>query len=518
MVGRLNYNLDRFKARFLRAITLISCVTIAIAMLNGCELSPNGSDDEDNEPISAFELYYPSRLPIGTELPYVLREVNTSPRLLGWETANITTTLQFKQVQLKRGFGSGRLSQFGQGVTHLSVANGSILAEGDVEFLELPERSIAGTLAGSDLNWNADTVIVVTDNITVPSGSILRVTEGTVVLLHADVRLDVEGEILVSGTREAPVLFTAVNPGMDWGEINIASGYAQFEWTFFTHGGGDESRSFGHSNSQPVLRVDEAIALLNHCFFLDNEGKAIGSREAQVTMDSSLVMRNDTGGEHHRSVVMISNTGFLDMPTDDGVFVDDDNDAIYLNGAFDESSYSEITDCVFVTGKDDAIDHNGALLRISNCLIEDFAHEGVAASNTNRAYVLNTLILGCNQGIEAGYGTPEVIVDHCVLVGNNIGLRFGDEYTSMDDNGNMTITNTISVENLLHNVWNYDPLLEGPRDDVMSITYSMVNDTLYDNETGNVTGEVTWLEGYLLAPNSVGVGMAEDGSDMGLIP
>jgi hypothetical protein len=60
--------------------------------------------------------------------------------------------------------------------------------------------------------------------------------------------------------------------------------------------------------------------------------------------------------------------------------------------------------------------------------IEGMRHEGIAASNGAKVIVRDSVVRGCAQGIEAGWGAPEVHVERCTLVGNGVGLRWGDEY------------------------------------------------------------------------------------------
>ena len=135
--------------------------------------------------------------------------------------------------------------------------------------------------------------------------------------------------------------------------------------------------------------------------------------------------------------------------------------------------------------------------------------------NTNNLTVFNTLIKDCEQGIEAGYGEPQVNIDHCVMINNSIGLRFGDSY-DWGCGGLITATNSILFDND-DNILNYDILTQGPVAGAILISYSMTNDPDYNNFIGCISGIPLFDSNYLLLPGSPGIGMASNGGNLGLI-
>ena len=332
------------------------------------------------------------------------------------------------------------------------------------------------------------------------------------------VSLIIEGTIECTGLEDAPVLFTSVAAGQPWGEIDHQSATGQYSYTFFTNGGGDLSKPFGHSDSQPVIGGSNCNLTLDHVYIIDNPGKAMGLNQSVLNMQHSLISRCDTGGELAQTLVNLNNTYYLDMPNGDDFDSDDDNDCLYLLSPWSGGSgMSIIENCVFASGKDDGIDHNKANVYVNDCVIEDFDNEGIACSNENYIEIHNTLILGWEQGIEAGYGNPAVMVDHCTLIGNETGLRFGDWY-DWGCSGTMTVKNTVVYNSALHNVLNFDVLSKGPVLGAISLTYSMVNQTEYDSCLGCVTGVPVFSGDFLLSDDSPGIGGPDDGSDMGILP
>ena len=383
-----------------------------------------------------------------------------------------------------------------------------------------PDRELAGELAGDELVWGPDEVMHITDDVSVAAGSTLTIHAGTTVLLDAKVNLLVDGEIVGEGTPAAPLYFAPWDADKPWGGLRVADGSGTFSYTFFTHGGGDGSKVFGHSGSQAVLFVEEGSLDLDNVFILDNVGKGLGSQLATMTVTDSVISRCDTGGELKKTLVGFHRTWFLEMPSADGEPVDDDNDCIYLHNpppglAADEPS-ATLTECVFAVGKDDGIDHNGSRIRVLDSFIEEFHHEGIACSKDNWVEVTNTLVRGCQQGIEAGYGSPQVTVDHCTIVENEVGFRLGDSYERVVS-GSLTVTNSIAVQNSNGNVWNFSRRDQGPLLDHVNISNSLVDSPEWDSTNENLPGLPAFDSTWHLLPGSIGVGAASDGLDVGIL-
>lgn len=383
----------------------------------------------------------------------------------------------------------------------LTVQQQGFAGSQQVQVVTRPIRTLSGILAGADLSWNDTSDILVSANAEVPAGETLTVAAGTRVKLAAKVRLTVKGKLEVKGTKDSPVWFLPADKA--WGEIDVVTpvstggtdGTAVFTWTWLTGGGGDASRAFGHSNSQPVIRAEKGTTVtLTGGGITDSPGKAFGSQSATVTIEDALISRCDTGGEHKASKVTVSRCHILQIPDGDGVANDEDNDGIYLNDTNGTGPECLVEDSVFYRGEDDAIDHNGAKLTINRVWINSFAHEGLAASKGRDVWIRNTMISGCQQGIEAGYGAPDVHVSNCLVTGNEVGLRWGDSYEPPDfiSSGTMDVIDTVSVNNSKNNVlfWD-DQQLDAPADSV-SITCSMVDSPEWDGVGDNQGGIPIW--------------------------
>jgi hypothetical protein len=340
-------------------------------------------------------------------------------------------------VSLKRGSGAALVPVDANGAVELSVEGTSRTVSAAVEAVTLVP---GGTLPPGDHRWENGDYVVEAD-LTIPGEGNLTVSPGRIIYLEPGVNIIVEGGLFLEGAGAEPVVLAPLEPLLPWGGVEVTEGVLTADWTIFQGGGGDPSREFGHSHSQPVVMFRRAAGGFSHCLFLDNPGKALGAWESTLDFTAGLITRCDTGGEFQFSLVRIQSSHILDIPSDDHVFIDDDNDGFYFNGLPDwTQDTSRVENCCFVTGKDDALDHNGARLLVQNCWIEDFMHEGVAASNRNVAVVRNCLFCNCDQGVEAGYGEPLLVVEHCVLLenGNFYGLKYiqSDErvFLSGEDN------------------------------------------------------------------------------------
>jgi len=381
----------------------------------------------------------------------------------------------------------------------------------------LPVIEVQGQIT-SDADWTSGNIYQITDDLLVPVNVTLSIHEGTRVILAEKTNFRIDGNLQINGTNEKPVLFQPESADNPWGGIiiNTEIDTTIFNYGIFILGGNDENHIFGHSESQPVIMLDSTNFNINHCFIIDNPGKALGGDHSLISLDNCVISRCDTGGEYHSCLVNMSNSYFLEIPNDDGIMVDDDNDASYFYGIYNLSApNSVVKNCVFISGKDDGIDHNGANLLINNCWIEGFYHEGIAASNANEIWIYNTLVKDCEQGIEAGYGEPYVNINHCTIIDNEIGIRFGDSYT-WGCEGHIEMTNSILYENA-DNILNYDLSIPGPVTGAINASYSMTNDEEYNSYPNCIEGIPEFDEDFLIIPGTTGTGLASDGYNMGRI-
>jgi hypothetical protein len=400
-------------------------------------------------------------------------------------------------VTLRRGQGSGVLSDLSVGAEALKkdLEGAAATFELEIEASNMIEHE---GLVASKI-WAADAIHSVTGDLSIDGD--LKISAGVRVIVAPGVNLEISGTMTVIGTAELPVLFTRSGDSA-WGGLRlVGQGASKLDHVFLTAGGGDPKKVFGHSDSQPVIRIKAGALTMIGGAVLDSPGKAFGCTEAQITLEDVLVARVDTGGELERCALNMTGGHISEIPDGDGVQDDDDNDGLYLLGVYTDDDdlpvESVITDSYFGTGEDDGIDHNNALVRVERTWIEDFAHEGVAASVGRRIAVVDSVVRGCGQGIEAGYGEPTVEVDHCVLTENGTGLRFGDSY-DWGANGTLIVTHTVAVGNS-ENVRNHLNSTGEAHPTGLQIACSMVDDPSWDEVSNNVAGVPEIAGGCALA-------------------
>jgi hypothetical protein len=477
--------------------------------------SEDTQDSEDapdgEEPRTRALWWGPRAAPEGARVPLwvqVQEDGGLARGVSGWLDAPVGGA-EGPRVLVRRGAGS----------TTWSAPAGSLELAGRPVGRELPRRRLEGSLSGSGLVWGPDEVIELPIGAQVPRGSSLTVHEGVWVLLGERANLDVSGSISVEGSQAAPVVFEALELGKPWGGVKH-DGDGRWRWAFVLEAGADASRAFGHSRSQPALYAGPGARLdLERVAVQDCVGKGVSGREAQITMRGCMTARTDTGGEHEYVALTLEESHFMDFPTLDAPPADDDNDAIYLRGTLmldGEPAMSRIADTTFIGGQDDGVDHNSATVELERVWIEGFAHEGVAASDGGAIWVRDSVVKGCEQGVEAGYGAPALVVERSLLWGNGVGARFGDSYQRTYE-GSLTVLDTVFFENTDRCLWDFLLSTQAPGPEgAVSVSGSLCEDDTLPAGAGNARGSAVLDEGLRLAPDSPGRGIGTDGADPGL--
>jgi hypothetical protein len=480
------------------------------------------------------ELITPKRIKAGEYFPVVvrLRTANGEINPIDQTPMNITFGGVHADtvIAIKRGAGTGVVQINSGSPFTVSVQNANAPAvQKLIEISSVPSVSYSGTRPAGDEVWDNTADRFITADVTIPVGCHLTIQKGTRVIVKKYVNVHVSGQLTVQGTAEEPVLITSENWSEPWGGIDFDNATANFEYCMVMNGGGDLSKGQPttgegwHTGHQHIFfGKNNSAFTFNQCFFLYSPGKVFGMQDGTATVRNSVSSFVWHGGEFHRVLLRYAKSHLMNLPDDNNASYTEDIDTDgfhidYVNPSYPE--YSLIDSCYFNTGKDDAIDHHFSRLKISNCWLENFVHEGVAASGGDTVKIFNTVALNNDQGFEDGWVEsgiskgPFVYIDHCVAVDNNVGLRIGDSY-SWTYKDFMKVTNSI-IYNNRDNIWNFLNSTQAPLAGAIDISYSMTNDSEYNSSPYCITGVPQFDAYYYLMPGSPGANKGQRGSNMG---
>lgn len=401
-------------------------------------------------------------------------------------------TVAYKGETLK---GDGWVGYRGWGLQAPSKTKADTLCLRNGSAMEWPKPISADSIAPLDLSspWTGDRLVAaglyrVAQNAQVPAGAKLILSAGVALFFAPAADLVVEGELVAQGSPDNPVVLTATDSSGPWGGL-VIHGSADLRETMISAGGANPTRNYGHSNSHPVLDAMGGSVVARHVWIMQNAGKGIGGYACQFRMDSSLVAWSDMGGEFNDCELHVDASAFLFFPDSGSNDADDDNDAIYVRMSDPPGSdtvWSTIARTVFHHGKDDAIDHNGSMLKISDVYIYGFRHEGLASSQMGVAWITNSVVDSCEQGIEAGYGAPLLKASRLLLRNNTVGVRYGDSYPEQTHTGWAEVDSTAFAHNGV-DVLNEPGTAETIAVERVNITYSELRTGTDFIGSGNVS-------------------------------
>jgi hypothetical protein len=387
---------------------------------------------------------------------------------------------------------SGDAFNIKQGVGSVNIAASALAGKADFiiggKKLSVPLTKISnvdmelnGTI-NSAIEIPVNSLVRISGNLNITSTGSLTVHEGAVILIDEAVDINVSGPIVFDGTAANPVFVTCSRKEKFWGGFitRVSGGTIEAQYTVFCQSGYHDSDDYawGHAGRQALFYTENSTLTLDHCFMTDHIGQIFYPKNATLTFDNILVQRAKTGGQVNSTDLTLRNSVFTDFPDDSYVFVDGDNDALYLN-----ASDAVITNTVFMFAKDDGLDSGadgGGEITVTNCRFEACFHEGAALSSVDPV-VKNHVFSGCvftncGQGLELGYSSPNhsVVADNCTFSDNGTGIRYGDNYDWSDVNGNMLITNSFSLNND-RDVWNMVRMIWSPKLENLSFENTVVS-------------------------------------------
>jgi hypothetical protein len=402
----------------------------------------------------------PAEYPMGLEIPAIARVEDPSGNRMGVNGAVAAAGFENYPLRLLRGVGSvflpaatqpGDLSYAAQ--IHALAADRKITIESSTTW-----QTVSGDITTST-DWGSNARIRITGDSRVVPGATLTIGDGSVILVEPGVDIKVEGGIVVSGSLESPVVFTAPDRKIAWGGFVFDAGTSrgEFTGTILTGSGADDDwfdnnpgHGHSHRSEQPLLYVGNgARATLTDCFLVENHGQAGHGENGYLTMTRCLVQKCISAGQYNSGTVTLKDCALIEFPGENAPFADDDNDGLYLTGGA-----HSLTNCLIGWALDDGVDAgsgSAGSVDVRHCWFESTYHEGMAWSESRTATVTDTVALNCGQGIECGFGAPKVNAVHCLSTANLIGARFGDNY-DWDYTGFLTVRDSLLLFNM-RDIW-----------------------------------------------------------------
>lgn len=371
---------------------------------------------------------------------------------------NVRAELSTRTFMIKRGVGSAWAAASDLGKSIIQIDQRSFP-------LTLSIMDASPTLLNGVLEENmqvpAGSFVHITEDLYIPTEKTLSVGEGSFIIVNEGVNIYSEGSLLFIGTEEAPITLSSADEAVYWGGV-IATGSGnriEAAHTIFCRSGfhTGENYDYGHAKRQALFYNENGSQKFTHCYMIDHAGQVFYPRGGSLEINYCLIQRAITGGQTNYCQVDIDHSVFTDFPDDQGSFLDQDNDGLYLS-----ASDATITNSVFMYAVDDGLDSGGSEggeVHVSNTRFESIFHEGAALSSGGNDYKQHNfsscVFIDCGQGLELGFSSPNhyVEVDSCIFQDNGVGIRYGDNYKSNHE-GRIAVTNSQIMDSHFHDVWN----------------------------------------------------------------
>jgi hypothetical protein len=465
----------------------------------------------------------PAEYPREMEIPVVAWVEDPTGRAL---RVNGAVSVQgHASFRLFRGVGSGFLPASNPpgelalevSVGGLSSALGILVETGTVW------TSVGGTLGGS-IDWPPGSRVAITGDLTLVSGAVLSIGEGSVVRVGPGVDITNSAQVFIRGTRERPVVFAPESADRPWGGFVMRTGEGSISATgaIFT-GSGAIQNWFGAGGNPGSHRKEQALffcAGTNTIALVDSAAVYLAGQLGHAVDGGTfaftrfLMQRTTTGGEYSGGSKPlrfdVSDSAFIECPADSDPFVDGDNDALYIvHGGHD------FVRTLFGFTKDDGIDCGGSgagVLNLTDCWFESMFHEGTSLSgNGKQVNHTGNVLLNCGQAVECGYEGPTGRVERCLILDNVTGVRFGDSYSSgyagfIHASNSIVLHNDRDVWGMNWSDWTY----RSSRMSVASNLLTAADERWPDNAAWSPGADAARLAAFLNQPagGPVGVGIA----------
>jgi len=268
-------------------------------------------------------------------------------------------------------------------------------------------------LYNTDLTLQSDVDYYIPTGLTIETNGSLTIEKGARIHLGEKADIVCKGPLAINGTAMNPVVFMSNLPDEKWGglEIRNVDVPSTIDYAFFFHGGGDTSKLFFHTETQPVIMAAEAEIYLNNTYIIENVGKAFGSLLTHVHVENSLFATSTMGPEFRQSFTQVDRTWIVDIPDQDKLRESNDNDGIYFWKALNDGQPPHtLTNCVIANVEDDGIDMLATDLLIYNTIFFEILDKATSAGYWSDVEFNRCLVIDCNAGIIPGWWSDASVI------------------------------------------------------------------------------------------------------------
>jgi len=324
-------------------------------------------------------------------------------------------------------------SSWGNTYNHLryTLADAGVMDSRSMNVVSVPPaKRIARELA-QDTTWSG--TYILEDTVVVPTGMVLNIEPGTVVLMKDAVSLIVYGQLLAEGTETEPVHFTHYRGGTKWKQIMFIEAADSRLTHCIIDYADSEGRHQDYYEPGPRMYHEAVVVLASHvdierCVFQklpDESANAQGDAIAIISDDQEHP-GNATAhiiGSQFLSIGQGVHTRYSYVLVEDCLFTGKrgDNDDVdlygestppplirnnlFLNPEHDDMINPTKCSAIIIGNVIAGSDDHGVVLRdrcfpvMINNLIYNCSSAGIAIENSCEALLVNNTIVGCRRGL-----------------------------------------------------------------------------------------------------------------------
>jgi len=169
-----------------------------------------------------LQIVTPAEYPLGLDIPVIARVEDGSGNRLGVNGYVTAVGFEDYPLQLFRGVGSAFLPSASEsGIISYTAQIQSLQTLKQINIEASTTWQTVSANITSSVNWGQDARIHITgvagDLLTISSGATLTIGAGSVIIIDPDIGIEVLGQIVVNGTSQEPVVFTAPDRDDAWG-------------------------------------------------------------------------------------------------------------------------------------------------------------------------------------------------------------------------------------------------------------------------------------------------------------